>query len=363
MEPGGRRCDTIGGMTATAIPAVLFHAPGEVRIASLPRPACTAGTILCRTRYSIISAGTELRTLRGEQEGATFPLVPGYAWVGQVLEAAPDVAGFAPGDWVSGRAATPLAGVGSTWGGHAAVHASPVAGYAAAVKLPAGAEPLDYVLTELAAISWRGVSMCVPGRDETAVVCGQGIIGALATLWLAQAGVRVVATDLDPARLERARRLGALAVDGRAADAADRIRTLAGGPVDIAVEASASLAGARLAAGLLRQPQAHAAAAAYRAVDGPGLASYWPRLCLLASYTRRMDLLPTGLVDGEGAMVLHPRDRRVQDRLAVIDRIRAGVLKTADFVAAPVPFSQAPEAYRMLRDEPARALSCVLDWS
>ena len=81
-----------------------------------------------------------------------------------------------------------------------------------------------------------------------------------------------------------------------------------------------------------------------------------------------LDLLPLArqmlqLVDnGEGALVLHPRDRRVQDRLEVIDRVRAGVLKTADFVDAPVPFTQAPEIYRRLRDEPPRALTYVFDW-
>lgn len=352
----------IGGMTASSISAVVFTSPGTVSVAQLPRPRCTAGTILCRTRYSIVSAGTELRTLRGEQEGATFPLVPGYAWIGQVLEIAPDVVGFAVGDWVSGRAATRLEGAGSTWGGHAAIHASPATGYAAAVKLPPGVDPLDYVLTELGAISWRGMSMCVPQPGESAVVCGQGIIGALATLWLVQAGVRVIATDLDATRLARARRLGALTVDAGAADAADQIRTLAGGPVDIAVEASASLNGARLASSLLRWPQAHTSEVSYRASDGPRLANYWPRLCFLASYTRKLEMLPPGLVDVEGALVLHPRDRRVQDRLAVIDRIRAGALKTADFVGAAVPVNQAPEVYRMLRDEPAKALSCVLSW-
>lgn len=123
-----------------------------------------------------------MRTLRGEQSGATFPLVPGYSWIGQIEEVAPGVDGFAVVDWVSGRAATPLEGVSAIWGGHAAVHASPATGYAAAVKLSSGLDPLDCVLTELAGISWRGISMCVPARNETAVVCGQGIIGALAVL-------------------------------------------------------------------------------------------------------------------------------------------------------------------------------------
>ncbi len=174
--------------------------------------------------------------------------------------------------------------------------------------------------------------------------------------------INAVATDLNAARLERARQIGALTVNGAAADAADQIRTLAGGPVDIAVEASASHAGARLLASLLRWPHAYTAEIAYRAGEGPCLTNYWPRLCLLASYTKKMDLWPSGLTDVEGALVLHPRDRRVQDRLAVIDRIRAGALKTADFVGAPVPVGQAPEVYRMLRDEPAKALSCVLSW-
>jgi threonine dehydrogenase-like Zn-dependent dehydrogenase len=250
----------------------------------------------------------------------------------------------------------------STWGGHAAVHTTPATGYAGAVKLPRGVDPLDYVLVELGAIAWRAVSMCVPAPGETAVVCGQGIIGALATLWLIKAGVRVIALDLDATRLEQARRMGALVVDGKSPDAAAQVLAYAGGLVDIAVEASASHAGARLVASLLRWPHAFNSSISYRPDEGPRLANYWPRLCFLASYTKTMELLPTGLANVEGAMVFYPRDRRVSDRQAVIDQIRSGVLKTADFVGTPVPYTEASEVYRSLRDEPAKALTQVISW-
>lgn len=344
------------------VQAIVFKEANAVEVRSFPIPKCTSGTILCRTRYSVISPGTELRTLRGEQEGAVFPLVPGYAWVGQVEEAAEDVTGFSVGDWVCGRSSTPLEGVGSTWGGHASLHASPTTGYSAAVKLPPDVQPLDYVLTELGAISWRAMSMCVPAQNETAIVCGLGPIGALAVLWLLQAGVRVIAIDLDEGRLARARKFGALTVNGNASDAKDQVLSYAGGPVDIAVEASSSHAGARLVASLLRWPQAFNASVSYRPEEGPRLANYWPRLCFLASYTKTMELLPTGLAQVEGALVFYPRDRRVSDRQAVIDQIRKGVLKTEDFVGAPVPFSKAPEIYETLRQEPSKALTYVFSW-
>lgn len=347
---------------STHIPAVVFRSAHTTDIGAFPCPRCVPGTLLCRTRYSVVSPGTELRTLRGEQEGAVFPLVPGYAWVGQVEEVAPDVSGFVPGDWVCGRAAVPLEGVGSTWGGHAAVHATNAFGYAGAVKLPPGVDPLDYVLVELAAIAWRAVSMCVPARGETAVVCGQGIIGALAALWLLRAGVRVIALDLDAARLARARQMGAWVVDGKDSDVASQVLACAGGPVDIAVEASASHAGASLVASLLRWPHAFKGEISYRPEEGPRLTNYWPRLCFLASYTKTMELRPTGLANVEGALVLYPRDRRVADRRAIVDQIRSGVLKTADFTGAPVPYTEAPEVYRSLRDEPAKALTQVLSW-
>lgn len=47
------------------------------------------------------------------------------------------------------------------------------------LKLPAGADPWHYVVTEIAAISWRGVTAAFPAPGETAVVVGQGLIGAL----------------------------------------------------------------------------------------------------------------------------------------------------------------------------------------
>jgi 2-desacetyl-2-hydroxyethyl bacteriochlorophyllide A dehydrogenase len=344
------------------IRAVVFKKANEVAIDSFPRPQIAEGSVICETRYSLISTGTEMRTLRGGQEGAEFPLVPGYSWVGQVVEVAADVKGLSRGDWVSGRAAATLQGASSTWGGHAEVHCSPAGGYAAAVKLPDGCDPLDYVLTEVASISWRGVSMTCPVPGETALVSGQGLIGALAAKWLILAGARVIAVDMDQERLERTRQWGAWTIRAKDPDAKAKVLDLSGGGVDIAVEASSSLEGAKFAASVLRQPHASVAQSSFRAHHGVDRINYWPRLCLLATYTKTMDMFPTGLVELEGTLVLHPRDRRVQDRISVIDNIRKGLLKTSDIVDAPIPIEQAPETYRRFRDGVERNLTTVFKW-
>ncbi len=340
--------------------AIVFRNINEVDIQTFPVPELEAGHLLCRVSHSLVSTGTELRVLRGAQKGTSFPLIPGYSWIGEVVAVAPDVTGISKGEWVSGRESLPLTGVGCCWGGHVGVHVTPAH---SCVKLPANASPLDYVLTEVAAISHRGVSITCPCYEETALVCGQGLIGALATFWLLHAGVRVIAVDMVESRLKRAEKLGAWAINGNAPDVKERILRLVDGGVDIAVEASASMAGARLCGAVLRETAATTAFLGFRPDEGPANTRYWPRFCVLATHTQPLELPPTGLVNSEGALVLHPKDRRTQDRMAVIERIRAGDLKTADFIPLPVDVNQAPDVYRMLREDPESGLSAVFDWA
>ena len=215
-----------------------------------------------------------------------------------------------------------------------------------------GAVPLDYTITEVAAISGRGVQMAAPRPGETAVVVGQGLIGALSAAWLADAGCRVIGIDRAAGRLERAARWGVSATIPGGEDVAQRLAALCPGGADIVVDASASAAGFRLACSLLR-PAEHR-------ISRP---SAWPRLVVQASYNEEIPLNPGGFFPGDGAVVLTPGDRRPEDRAAAVEAIRAGRLPTAAFLDQIVPFREAPRAYPRLRDEPDQVFSLVFDWS
>ena len=239
-----------------------------------------------------------------------------------------------------------------------------MSGYDSLVKLPSGADPWDYITVEVSAISWRGISAAFPSPGETAVVIGQGLIGAFGAMWLLQHGARVIVVDLEESRLARARTWGATAaLHGRDADIREQILAhCPPGGADIAVESSSTVAGAQLAAGVLRPTPYRALASGYPVATLRSAAGVWPRLVLQATYTWQEPSGPSGVIGGEGVLVLRPGDRTVADRLAVLDQIRDGHLPVADIVPAPTPVASAPDAYRQLRDHPESLSAVAFSW-
>lgn len=345
-----------------SLDAIVFTGPGAVETRTFSLGECGPAELIVRTLYSLVSPGTELRLLSGigEAEGQ-FPFIPGYALVGRVEQVGSRVRGWREGELVSARNPIPLEEVGYLWGGQAGLHRYEVAGDGQPVKLPAGADPWDYVLAEVGAISWRGVHAAGPRPRETAVVIGQGIIGALATKWLLHLGARVVVTDLVSARLERATRWGAAAVEGGRDDATESILALTDGGADIVIEASGSRAGVELASRLVRHcPQGPARLR--HGLDAQLQGCPWPRLVYLASYTHEVSSKPGQFFPGEAALVVTPIDRTVNDRQTVVDLIRRGVLSTGELLDKPTPYRSAPAAYAALRDQPADVAAVAFAW-
>jgi 2-desacetyl-2-hydroxyethyl bacteriochlorophyllide A dehydrogenase len=343
---------------------IVFPRPHEVAFREFDVPPCGPDEIVAETLYSFVSPGTELRVWAGTHESADkFPLVPGYSWVGRVIEAGHNLAGWDVGQLVTGRNPMPIDGITQLWGGQASRHRAAVSGNDAVLKLPDNADPWDYVTVETSAISWRGVSSAFPAAGETAMVVGQGLIGAFAARWLLMLDVRVLVTDLETSRLDRARAWGAVAaIHGSAPDVQEQILSHFEDGADLVIEASGSAAGARLAASILRQPAAQRGNDGYPLEELHTHAGYWPRLVYQASAYQNMELPPRGLAEGEGVLVLSPADRRIADRLAVIEHIRRGCLRTKDIVERPTPVDDAPQAYRLLRDHPERVSAVAFQW-
>ena len=204
---------------------------GSVRLEDAPAPLLGPGCVRVRTLVSAISAGTEgnkittgrmsllgkarakpeqvkqvlamvgqiglrptIQKVRDKLEGAQ-PL--GYSLAGEVIEVAPDVAGFACGDLV--------ACAGGGYANHADEVVVPVNLVA---KVPAGVSPDAAAMTTLAAIALQGVRLAEPTLGENAVVVGLGAIGVMACQLLKANGCRVFAADIDPAAVQRAREVG-----------------------------------------------------------------------------------------------------------------------------------------------------------
>jgi predicted dehydrogenase/threonine dehydrogenase-like Zn-dependent dehydrogenase len=208
---------------------------GKVAVGEVPTPLVQSGRVLVRTVASLISAGTERASVesarkslvqearerpdlvkavidKARSEGLvnTFNAVRGklassqalgYSASGIVMAVGNDVTEFAPGDRVA------CAGVG--FASHAEVVSVP---RNLCARLP---EQVDFdagAFGTLGAIALQGVRLAEPTLGESIIVIGLGLVGQLTIQLLNANGCRVFGVDLDPARVELARRLGADAV-------------------------------------------------------------------------------------------------------------------------------------------------------
>jgi predicted dehydrogenase/threonine dehydrogenase-like Zn-dependent dehydrogenase len=205
---------------------------GRVVVEEMPAPRCGPGELLVRTAFSLISAGTELAGLQASAAAGTPPWAHRMKKAGEVarlvtqrgvadaraavaarLEGPSDVTGYslagtllevgsAVGDLVPGQR---VACAGAASAHHGEIVAVP---RKLVVPVPAGL-PLDQAATvTLGAIALQGVRRAEVRLGEIACVVGLGMIGQLTAALLQAAGCRVVAADLDAARVDRARSLG-----------------------------------------------------------------------------------------------------------------------------------------------------------
>ncbi len=205
---------------------------GKLELAEVPAPACGAGQVLVRTRFSVVSPGTErqamdfarrslvgkarsrpdlvkqvLRRIQHEGPASTLravltrldaPQPLGYACAGVVEAVGREVLGFAPGDRVA------CAGAG--YANHAEFVAVPEN---LVVRVPDEVELQKAAFATLGAIALQGVRVAAPTLGEIGAVIGLGLLGQLSVQLLRANGCRVLGVDLDPARVKAARDQGA----------------------------------------------------------------------------------------------------------------------------------------------------------
>ncbi|MEW6566640.1 MAG: bi-domain-containing oxidoreductase [Chloroflexota bacterium] len=208
---------------------------GETSVVDVPVPTPPPGMVLVRTAASVVSVGTErtlvefagksligkarsrpdlvrqtldkarregiLTTLEAVQNRLDQPMPLGYASAGAVAEVGPGTTGFRVGDRVA------CAGAGyAVHGEYAVVPMNLLARLPDTVDFESGA------FATLGAIALHGFRLGEPQVGESVAVIGLGVVGLLAVGVAQAAGCRVFAIDIDPARVARARRMGAHAV-------------------------------------------------------------------------------------------------------------------------------------------------------
>jgi len=204
---------------------------GVAHAAEVPIPLIEAGEVLVRVQASCLSIGTELSGLRGsavplwkralaqpekainvlkrvsdvglrrmwglieEKREAESPT--GYSAAGVVVAVGADIHDLAIGDRVACA------------GGQYAQHAEYIrVARNLCVLIPGG---LDFEVAStvtLGAIALQGIRRAQPTLGETFVVLGLGILGQLAAQMLRANGCRVIGTDTDRSRIEKALSLG-----------------------------------------------------------------------------------------------------------------------------------------------------------
>lgn len=362
---------------------------GTVDILDVPSPQLRGPGVLVLTSASLISAGTEraavdfakgslLAKARSRPDlvrqvvqkvqrdgvaqalGAAMsrldrPTSPGYACAGKVLESSAD-AGFTVGDRVA------CAGAG--YATHAEVNYIPKNLVVPIPKRLSG-ECVGFdeaAFTTLGAIALHGVRLSAPQLGDRAVVIGLGVLGLLAVQILRANGSRVAGVDLDAARCDLARALGADWA-GRPEDAAAEVTAWSRGlGADLAlVTAAASGSEPAILAAELSRDRGRIVAVGATGLDLPRPILYQKELSVTVSRSYgpgRYD--PEFEEHGRDYPLAYVRWTERENMRAFLDLVADGSVNVRELISHRFPIAEAERAYEALERE--RVLGIVLDY-
>ena len=197
----------------------------------IPEPAIGVNDVLIRVRYTGI-CGTDVHIYEWDewaQKTIPVPMAIGHEFVGEIVKVGSNVSDFFPGDLVSGeghvvcgRCRNCLAGRRHLCAATQGVGVNRPGAFAELISLPMTNIWRHHpgIDQEVAAIfdpfgNAVHTALSFPVLGEDVLITGAGPIGIMAIPVVQRAGARhVVITDLNPFRLELARKMGAtLAVD------------------------------------------------------------------------------------------------------------------------------------------------------
>ncbi|WP_371796869.1 zinc-binding alcohol dehydrogenase [Streptomyces sp. NBC_01718] len=344
---------------------VQFTGPRQVEVAEHESSPLPPGHLRVRTRYSGISAGTELTAYRGTNPyltrtwdagarlfrdgaaGIEYPVAGwGYSEVGEVTEVSPELVGT-PGMPVTGDV------VWGIWGhrSEGIVPAERMVGH----TLPAGLEPLAGAFARVGAIAYNAVLAADIHLGEDIAVFGQGVIGLLTTRLAQLNGARVTAVDALDDRLATARAYGARhTLNARTDSVAERIREATGGAgADVAIEISGVYPALHEALRSVTVGGRVVASGFYQG-DGTGL-----RLGD-EFHHNRVQLICSQI----GGVPPQLAGRWTVERLqqAFLSLVAEGQVDVESLVSHTVPVEDAAGAYVLLDERPADALQVVLEF-
>jgi 2-desacetyl-2-hydroxyethyl bacteriochlorophyllide A dehydrogenase len=330
--------------------AIWFSAPRSVEIRAEAVAPPSQGELRVAAVNSAISHGTELLVYRGQVPAGitldlptlagdyTFPIKYGYACVGRVIDVGPEAGGFAHGDTIF------------CLHPHQSHFVIPSH---LALRLPDELDPalggfFANVETALGIVHDAGLRL-----GETALICGQGVVGLLTAQLLRKAGAGLlIAVEPNLQRAALARTLGVDVVLAPGPSLAAQVRELtAGRGVDLAIEVSGA-------------PAALQSAIDCTAIEGTVVAASWygtkPVSLELGGHFHRGRIRLRSSQVGRLAPELGPRWNTARRSATVLGLLPQ--LRLIELISHRFPLSAAADAYALVDSGAAEVVQVVFTY-
>jgi alcohol dehydrogenase len=324
--------------------AAVFHEyGGPLAIEELPDPAPPDDGVVLEVGATGICR-SDWHAWMGHDPDVAPPHIPGHEFAGTVVAVGADVRRVRVGERVTapfclgcGRCGPCRAGETQMCDDDYQAGFYGPGSFAAYVALPRAdlnvvplPDALDFVpaaslgcrfMTAYAAIAVHGR----PAEGQWVAIHGCGGVGLAATMVAVSRGARVVAVDIDPAKLELARGLGAeQVVDARQGAAAVAVRDATGGGAHVSVDALGSAATCAASVESLRKHGRHVQVGLMMGGDSSAP-------------------VPMGRVISHELSLAGVHGMSVRHYPALLGEIAAGMLDPARLVGATVPLERAGE--------------------
>lgn len=234
------------------------------------------------------------------------------------------------------------------------------------IKVPGGvADEKVLFLSDILPTAWMGAENCNVKPGDTVAVWGCGPVGLLAIMCLKEQGAeRVIAIDLEGARLAKAAELGAETIDSNHGDVYDRLYDMTGGRgPDACLDAVGMEAhGQGVMATLDRVKQA-----VRMESDRPAVLRQMVRCCrkggtisLLGVYSGFIDKFPMGIAFNKGLTFRMSQVHLHRYKDMLLEKVLNGSMDPSTIITHTLGLDRGPEGYRMFNDKADGCIKVVL---
>ena len=313
----------------------------HVKIEEFPIPQPGKGQVLIKTVSSLISAGTELGTQEQKRDRNVYT---GYSNAGKIMATGEGVEDYQVGDRVLSL---------GQHDSHVIASTEP----RSLARIPENVYD-DAAFGVLGSVSIHGVRKARIELGEFVAITGAGVVGQLALQLASKNGCEaLIAIDPCEARLRVAEKLGATHVlNPDKPDFTSQVKSITGNRgLDVTIEASG-------------YPQALLYIFDLSRIGGRivQLGSIWHRIVevdFMDFHLKELTLMGCHQPKCPTVETFYFPWTQQYNRRQILKMIADRRLNVSALISHKMPYRDAGEAYRLLRDEKDKSLGVVLDWA